>query len=212
VDIEAEPIRAQNVQAPDQVGRESAGREGVPRVVRERPEWEREQVAKDEVCMQPQPAAPACGSEVVDEEEPRHNQCFSPLPTVSPSADRLAMEMSPLSVEHVEKLLQEHCQNVLAQRQPAREDTPAAAHVDKRPQVWRKNQDVLMPQGREAASTVVGGILALAAGALSRPVAAPWQWWGICLLAVSNLSAGVLIGFQLARRASCLVQEGARKR
>ena len=86
------------------------------------------------------------------------------------------------------------------------------AHVDKRPQVWRKNQDVLMPQGREAASTVVGGILALAAGALSRPVAAPWQWWGICLLAVSNLSAGVLIGFQLARRASCLVQEGARKR
>ena len=53
------------------------------------------------------------------EEEPRHNQCFSPLPTASPSVDRLAMEMSPLtSVPVVEQLLQQHTQHTRLQTPP----------------------------------------------------------------------------------------------
>ena len=53
------------------------------------------------------------GPIVSNDEQPRHNQCFSPLPTASPSVDRLAMDLSRLdsaldSAPAVEQLLLQH--------------------------------------------------------------------------------------------------------
>jgi len=157
---------------------------------------------------------------VEEAEQPRHNQCFSPLPTASPSGDRLAIHSSPqLTAPAVQQLLKQH-DEFLQQKQHAY--NLAARGQDKAPSRRRQRQHahgersaLCQPTSRLTRIQEIGrlasphpaavqhfwSIVVLAAGLMSRGLAGPglqWPAWGTALVAAANVCAGLYLAWRSA--------------
>ena len=155
---------------------------------------------------------------VEEAEQPRHNQCFSPLPTASPSEDRLAMHSSPqLTAPVVQQLLKQH-DELLQHKQHAYK--PATRGQDKAPSRRQQRQHargersaLCQPTSRLTRIQEIGrvaspypaavehfwSIVVLSAGLISRGLAGPglqWPAWGTALVAAANVCAGLYLAWR----------------
>lgn len=157
---------------------------------------------------------------VEEAEQPRHNQCFSPLPTASPSGDRLAIHSSPqLTAPAVQQLLKQH-DDLLQQKQHAY--NLAARGQDKAPSRRQQRQlahwersALCQPTSRLRRVQEIGRVVSpypaavehfwsmvvLASGLVSRGLARPglqWPAWGTALVAAANVCAGLYLAWRSA--------------
>ena len=147
-------------------------------------------------------------------DRPRHNQCFSPLPTASPSGDRLAIQSSPqLTAPAVQHLLKQHDefmqQQLLLAHQPAAQGQQKSGARQQHRQHAHKSTLAPIPEiGRVAYPAAVEqmlSIVVLAAALVSRTLggsaALQWPPLGTALVAAANLGAGLYLVWRSMRLA-----------
>ena len=125
----------------------------------------------------------------VAEEKGGYNQCFSPLPTVSPSVDRHALEMSPL-LTHMRTNMgpdyqQQQPQNQQHTQQTSHRLTHPTQQTEHRHQRVRmqntaqlnvKQQTCVQESPRPPAAELVVGVCALMGGVVSHLLASSGVW------------------------------------